>query len=38
MADITSMTEVQSFAESYAVPTRDQILRPQRTECGKLGT
>ena len=35
-ADATSMAEVQSFATSYAVPARDQILRPQRRECGKL--
>ena len=32
------MAEVQSFVASYAVPARDQILRPQRRECGKLGT
>ena len=35
-ADATSMAEVQSFISSYAVPARDQILRPQRRECGKL--
>ena len=26
---------VQSFAQSYLVEPRDQILRPQRRECGK---
>ena len=36
-ADPTNMAEVQSFATSYAVPARDQILRPQRRECGRLG-
>ena len=35
-ADPRNMAEVQSFASSYAVPARDQVLRPQRTECGKL--
>ena len=35
-ADATNMAEVQSFAISYAVPARDQILRPQRRECGRL--
>ena len=33
-----NMAEVQSFVASYAVPARDQILRPQRRECGKLLT
>ena len=35
-ANETILAEVQSFATSYAVPARDQILRPQRRECGKF--
>ena len=34
-ADAMNSAEVQSFITSYAVPARDQILRPQRRECGK---
>ena len=34
-ANIMNMAEVQDFAQSYLVEPRDQILRPQRRECGK---
>ena len=33
---VISMTEAQQFANCYLVEPRDQILRPQRKECGKF--
>ena len=35
VADISSMSEIEAFAQSYLVTPRDQSLRPQRRECGK---
>ena len=37
VANEADMTEVQNFAQSYLVEPRDQILRPQRRECGEYG-
>ena len=36
IADISSMAQVEAFAQSYLVLPRDQSLRPQRRECGKI--
>ena len=36
VANMTNMAEIQSFAQSYLVEPRDQVLRPQRRECGKF--
>ena len=35
VANMMNMTQVQEFAQSYLVEPRDQILRPQRKECGE---
>ena len=35
LANITNMAEVQNFAQCNLVEPRDQILRPQRRECGE---
>ena len=35
IANITNMAEVQNFAQCNLVEPRDQILRPQRRECGE---
>ena len=38
VADRTDMAQREDFARSYEVDPRDQILRPQRRECGKCKT
>ena len=35
VANEANMTDIQLFAESYLIKPRDQILRPQRRECGE---
>ena len=35
IAQRMNLAAVQSFAQSYLVEPREQILRPQRRECGK---
>ena len=35
IVQMMDMAAVQNFAQSYLVEPREQILRPQRRECGK---
>ena len=35
IANRNDLSQVQEFAQSYLVEPREQILRPQRKECGE---